>query len=475
MLKSAKSTKYFFAIFALISISIYNFNRPERLQSILIGIMFLPALIYVFKKYSYLRTYFSPVILASIYYASSFSIGSYIYGSFQIDDLDGKRLIFKMSILGLIGCYSLIVGAEAGRKYYLKKNRTSKHEQSVFNKNFIFLILILGWFSRLKVIQNGRYFHLSDTDIASSTASSSFYISSLTSLPTIAMCLILADSLNKKKPRNLIIGFIFITDIIYHVLSGSRQSLLVPFVAFIYIWLRNGGKRFRVGIFKQIIIYVLAVFSFSLISEYRVKRFTEQISPLDALLSTVKRFFSISIFEQIQISTLTVFERASDVLSMAYSFLIPKSDLVTVIHNPFTLIPGAFIPRILSPDKIDYGLMGNKFGRAIGILNPADYFTSIDFPIPLEGYLWNGYFGIITVCFFSGFIYFLTHNYIFIAENPLKQAIYGSTLLSLFNSPAQIIAHGLFGWIKSFLFTYVIISLLSWIFKVSSTSKKLGN
>jgi hypothetical protein len=457
-----KNFSHFVKWFSLVVIlTALNVSNPGRLLSIFQIIALVPAIYISIGIFGSESRGFSPIILVSIYFGASFAVGSYIFSSFQTYSSADTLLIFKMSSISVLGIYSTVLGAYFSRSLVSRaKNRN--YQKSTQNVRLpIFLLLFIGWFARLSVIRSGRYFHLSDTDLVQTTTQTSFIMNTLTILPTICLGLCVAGFLKGLFTSRLKIGIIFGTDLIYHFLSGSRQSLLVPIIAFGFAWLNNGGKLPRLRFLSQVFIGISAILTLAFIAEYRVVRYQGDRTPITALVEASNHFFKDGIVKQIGASFLTVFERASDVISMALAYSLPRSELQSIIHNPFALIPSTLVPRVLLPNKVDLGLVGNKFGRAIGLLNPGDYFTSIDFPLPLEGYLWRGILGVILVCGFSGVIYYSIHVFVFSNRNDLKDSLYGATLLSLFNSPAQILALGIFGWLKSAFFLYIILLALN--------------
>jgi len=460
--------KWFLLIFAL---AIFNVGNPPRLLSLILIIALVPAYYISFRIFGSEAQHFSPIILVSIYFGTSFAVGSYIYASFQNTISNESYLVFKVSSLSVVGVYSMIFGAFVLKKLKSFSTKTVNQNLYKLHKVPILFLLIIGWLSRFSIIRSGRYFHLSNADLVQTTTRTSFISTSLTVLPTIVFCICLGRYLRGNFKSRIQIGMMFTSEIIYHLFTGSRQSLLVPFVAFIFVWTSNGRKIPRFRFLQQIFIFFVAILTLAFITDYRVNRFRTEESPLISIIQTGQTFLKDGLIHQLQISFLTVFERASDVISMGLAYSMPRSDLQGIIHNPFSIIPSTLIPRILNPNKIDYALVGNEFGRAVGLLNPGDFFTSIDYPIPLEGYLWNGIFGLIMVCSFSGMIYFAIHYFIFINRNDLKDSVYASTLLGLFNSPAQILAHGIFGWIKSAMFLYLFLVVVNKFFL--SIQKKL--
>jgi hypothetical protein len=457
-----KSISQFAKWFLLIAFLVgFNFSNPTRLLSVLIIIALVPAIYIAIKLFGSESRGFSPIILVSVYFGASFAVGAYIFATFQTYLSSDSFLIFKMSAMSVVGVYSIVLGASLLKNLYSNYDKVNRKSPINNIRYPIYVFLIIGWLSRLSVIRSGRYFHLSDTDLVQTTTQTSFMITSLANLPTICIVICVSRYLRGTSPSRLKIVVILLTDLIYHSLSGSRQSLLVPVVAFGFAWLNNGGNIPRIRFAGQLFLGISSVLTLSFISEYRVVRFQRDQAPLSALVEAGRHFLKDGIVKQIETSSLTVFERASDVISMALAYSIPRNELQDIIHNPFALIPTTLIPRVLLPNKVDYGLVGNRFGRSIGLLNPGDYFTSINYPLPLEGYLWNGILGVVLVCGVSGMIYFAIHRFIFFNRNDLKDGIYGATMLSLFNSPATILAHGIFGWMKSAGFLYLILMVLS--------------
>lgn len=455
--------KWFLIIFVL---AIFNIDNPPRLLSLFQIIALVPAYYISRRVFGSDTQNFSPVILVSIYFGASFAVGSYIYASFQTTLSDDRYLVFKVSSLSVIGVYFIIFGSFVLKKLMSFSANKSNQNLIKFNNMPILFLLILGWLARFSEINSGRYFHLSKTDLVATTTRVSFFVTSLAILPTIAFCLCLARYLKGNFKNRLQVGIIFISDLIYHLFTGGRQNLLVPFVALIFVWISNGRKIPRFRFLQQVSIFFVAVLALAFISDYRVIRFRTQESPLNSIVQAGHNFFKNGLIHQLQTSSLTVFERASDVISMGLAYSMPRSELQGIIHNPFSLIPMTLIPRFLIPNKYDYGLVGNEFGRTIGLINSGDFFTSIDYPIPLEGYLWSGIFGLIIICSFSGMIYYAIHYFIFRNRNDLKDSIYACTLLALFNSPAQIVAHGIFGWIKCFIFLYLFLAVVDKLFSI---------
>ncbi|MGI8807501.1 MAG: hypothetical protein ACR2KK_06615 [Acidimicrobiales bacterium] len=60
----------------------------------------------------------------------------------------------------------------------------------------------------------------------------------------------------------------------------------------------------------------------------------------------------------------------------------------------YTMLPLAFVPRIINPWKPEYTL-ANEFGRTYGLISPTDFASATNIPIPVEAYANFGRIGML--------------------------------------------------------------------------------
>lgn len=393
---------------------------------------------------------FLPSNLVAFYYLISFGAGVLFYTSSTYTRENFSA--FSISTIGwiaILGLVSMKISANLMHKVRYSSPIDLNHNLVGFiNFYQIFAYLIVGWYCRLKLISAGRFFHTSSIDYTAATNQSSFIVSTLATLPLIVVFSIYLKSKFYNSPLPVFFYLLFFTELIFQLATGSRQAFLGPLLGFLYLHYRFSHSKFRVPIQVRIIVGSILPVVFAYIGIYRSVMMDRGFGIISSLKYSFEVLFKSGVTQGLWEGFNSIFQRSTDVISFSMAASVPRASLSNVLHNPFTEIPYALIPRLIFPDKQDISSIGNSFGRSVGLVNGVDFHTSVNFPHILEGYLFAGYFGVIAVCFVSGLIYGYLDSIIETTDKHYLHCVYAASAISIFNSPAQILAHGLIGYVK---------------------------
>jgi hypothetical protein len=404
---------------------------------------------------------FLPSNLVSVYYLTSFGAGVLFYTTSNYTSENPTAFsIAKVGWIAILGLLSLKISAQS----ILRIRRAHSAEITCnvigfFGTPQLILYLTLGWFCRIQLISVGRFFHTSSIDYSAATNQVSFLISTLATLPLIVLFSIFLKSkyMNLRVPRAFYI--LLISELVYQLATGSRQAFLAPFVGFLYLYSRFSKSKIHIPFAGKIVFGSLVPVIFAYIGIYRTVMVERGFGITDALNYSFGTLFKSGIIHGFWEGFNSIFQRSTDVISFSMAVSLPPTALSDVLHNPFAEIPYALIPRLIFPGKTDISNIGNRFGRSIGLVNGIDFHTSVNFPHILEGFLFSGYLGVIAVCGLSGILYGYMDSILKSTKRQYIHCVFAASALDIFNSPAQIVAHGLIGLIKYGLAIILILSL----------------
>lgn len=192
--------------------------------------------------------------------------------------------------------------------------------------------------------------------------------------------------INKKNTVLFVIVSIFIISAIYFsVISGSKERIILAVIPLVYfLW----GKYK-----KKSLLLIIPVFL--------------MFPVLDNFIKFVRVSFTnghelVNILNDYEYTTHGTDRLLLNGTLNRFNYNIPGAKLIQTIESNknFQYVPSYFdsvivlIPRFLWPEKQNYGLLPNYFGRRTGMINSRDYSTSIGFTPIGESLLFHGYFGL---------------------------------------------------------------------------------
>ena len=337
---------------------------------------------------------------AILYYLLIFYLApvlAFLNSSFEFSANNFRDFLYLT--LGLI---FLIFGYFSGlpEKIIKKLPNFVKREWNFSRIPWVFgAVFILSLISKIVRILEGGYFHLNQNP---DFLASSFYsaVMMLRWLDYIALIIAFASYFYLKKSADkrfrywqAIAYVVFLLEIIYALPTCSKLAVIVPIVLYLIVrWYVFKPDYKMIGV-AAIFIFLLFPFgsicrstivlnSYSVTGDFAVKSFTGRTNQFILLNKTIE------------------LGRPLGYNKMVESFLT-------------TLGP----PRFIWKDKpLSLNAKGNEFGKAIGLVNPRDFSTSVGPTLPGDLYMNFGIFGVTLGMFLFGFLWRMIYLY-FIKES----------------------------------------------------------
>jgi len=337
---------------------------------------------------------------AILYYLLIFYLApvlAFLNSSFEFNANNFKDFLYLT-----IGLIFLIFGYFSGlpEKIIKKLPNFVKREWNFSRIPWVFgAVFILSLISKIVRILEGGYFHLNQNP---DFLASSFYsaVMMLRWLDYIALIIALASYFYLKKSADkrfrywqAIAYVVFLLEIIYALPTCSKLAVIVPIVLYLIVrWYVFKPDYKMIGV-AAIFIFLLFPFgsicrstivlnSYSVTGDFAVKSFTGRTNQFILFNKTIE------------------LGRPLGYNKMVESFLT-------------TLGP----PRFIWKDKpLSLNAKGNEFGKAIGLVNPRDFSTSVGPTLPGDLYMNFGIFGVTLGMFLFGFLWRMIYLY-FIKES----------------------------------------------------------
>jgi len=337
---------------------------------------------------------------AILYYLLIFYLApvlAFLNSSFEFNANNFKDFLYLT-----IGLIFLIFGYFSGlpEKIIKKLPNFVKREWNFSRIPWVFgAVFILSLISKIVRILEGGYFHLNQNP---DFLASSFYsaVMMLRWLDYIALIIAFASYFYLKKSADkrfrywqAIAYVVFLLEIIYALPTCSKLAVIVPIVLYLIVrWYVFKPDYKMIGV-AAIFIFLLFPFgsicrstivlnSYSVTGDFAVKSFTGRTNQFILFNKTIE------------------LGRPLGYNKMVESFLT-------------TLGP----PRFIWKDKpLSLNAKGNEFGKAIGLVNPRDFSTSVGPTLPGDLYMNFGIFGVTLGMFLFGFLWRMIYLY-FIKES----------------------------------------------------------
>jgi hypothetical protein len=287
----------------------------------------------------------------------------------------------------------------------------------------------------------------------------------LSLLPTLALALLGAHTFKAGgKPRlRRAFWLLVAVDAAWYIPSGDRSSLAA--LATIVLVVRYYAFRQKLPWKTMIVtsaLLVFIVFPFGI--EYRGNNTTYQNqtrSALSTAFHTLAQRYKRGPGPILHSGFKSAFERFSDATSLALISEQGRNQMDLRTGETFVWAFEGFLPRALVPGKADPGLIGNRFGRAYGVVYSENEITSIAPTQVGEFYLNFGFLGFVMGMPIIGAIYRLINDYFRSRrDNPYALAIYALAAWPFVSGLETIIAIGLIGVVKTLVFLGVLMFVL---------------
>ena len=337
---------------------------------------------------------------AILYYLLIFYLApvlAFLNSSFEFNANNFKDFLYLT-----IGLIFLIFGYFSGlpEKIIKKLPNFVKREWNFSRIPWVFgAVFILSLISKIVRILEGGYFHLNQNP---DFLASSFYsaVMMLRWLDYIALIIAFASYFYLKKSADkrfrywqAIAYVVFLLEIIYALPTCSKLAVIVPIVLYLIVrWYVFKPDYKMIGV-AAIFIFLLFPFgsicrstivlnSYSVTGDFAVKSFTGRTNQFILFNKTIELGGPLGYNKMVE------------------SFLT-------------TLGP----PRFIWKDKpLSLNAKGNEFGKAIGLVNPRDFSTSVGPTLPGDLYMNFGIFGVTLGMFLFGFLWRMIYLY-FIKES----------------------------------------------------------
>jgi O-antigen/teichoic acid export membrane protein len=411
---------------------------------------------------------FSVLNLVAAFYFFGFGVGAIYYwwagdparpGLFNPKDLALAASIALLGWLSLLAGYALnplrLLGKQAATSFSLRGAHVSPLGLG--------LLLGIGWAARLFLATSGRYFHTVPTG-ATTTSASGALLATLSLFPTFVVLLIAAAGnaanglVGRAIPR--LVWALLSVEFLWYLPTGARGDLAGLALAIVIV--RYYGLRRRLSalpIAAVVLLFVLVVLPFG--QAYRGDNRHYQVAPREALSRAATETLAVSPAHALRQGRDATFSRFSDVTSLA-----------TIVHRGRAFMPRksgetlgwtvtAWIPRFVLPDKPDPGLFGNEFGRAFGIIQPADRITSISVTQVGEMFLNYGLTAVVVGMGLVGCLYRLIDEVLRERrKDPASLVLFAILAWPLVMANETVVALGLFGAFRLLLLFACLLFLL---------------
>lgn len=376
---------------------------------------------------------YNPASLLSIIYFLEFGVSSLLMvfmivnndpriiflGNLSLEALNnGLTFIVLVFLFFLFGFYSPYYNKTIKQTFIVLLNKIpTVNNYYIAVKNLplmLFLLLIVGWISRLLLIKLGGYYHVeAGVNIKIPTGFQLYaqYINIGSLFPLIALVLIFFEWIkNKSRVSYLLITIILLfIEVVYAVPSGSKERVLLPISIVLFMYSLN-KKIILLPLMFYFALFILFLFPFFDI--YRSLVLTGDV------ISDLKLTFFLyqKLFTGFDLKTLSGISYDIFVGRLNYSYVVS----VIVDNTPkiwdfkygytYFLFLISFIPRIIWHSKPAIAGIYNEFGRDYGFLLPIDYTTSVATTWVGEMFLNFGWFGILCG-FFYGILFRFIYSY----------------------------------------------------------------
>lgn len=457
-----------------------------------LSILFKVLILFILCFFPILRErglkFYIPVVLIGIIYFIEYGLSAFYMTAFPFDFWqvsyhptwmdDGLNFVILVFAFFLLGYYFPYIDKRLGAKIYGFLSRIPSLNSYVLDTKklplLIVALLVLGWTSRIVLINLGIYSHLEYEINVRRIAGFKLYeqyINICTQFPFLVLVLAFFQCFKNKNRRTWVplTTLFFISEILYALPSGSKERVLIP----IFLLLAIYSLRQKLPLIPLIVtgvIFFLFIFPFTVI--YKMLMWSGE-SMSDAFILAFEYYFNSvagfdkDFFRKILFSTFGERLNYVDVISV----IVHETPRIWDFKLGYTyfLFFVSFIPRIIWHNKPIISGYGNKFGIDYGFITNYDIDTSMDMGWVGEMFINFGWFG-----FLAAFLYGLFYQVIYLYfMKDRKLSLIASVLYTFFLY--NMVRGGMFaaqfaGVIK---FSLVVLILFIPFLKKTNTNKNL--